>query len=121
MGRCEVGRGSVRRAAIDRVVRPRPCVVGHHTMKLPAGSRPYPCDSLSNLNPSSPSTSSIDSIPDLIPVEDIPLPGESSTIGPTDITFTPLDPIDETRVIDSAISLLAFWSDRIEDKVYGGR
>ena len=130
------GEGACVGQPIDRAVRLRPCVRGHHIMKLPAGSRPYPCDSLSSLNPNSP-TSSIGSIPDLEPVEDIPLPGETSTIGSAHITFTPLDPSDETQVIDSAISLLAFLirqespADRsatlnrvlreIEDKVQGGR
>ena len=121
MDRCEAGRASVCEVTHGPGSQPTAAVtVGLHTMKLPAGSRLYPCDSLSSLNPSSPSASSDGSMPDLIPdliptgnqvpggnlvpVEDIPLPGEYSAADLSGITITP---INETRVIDSAISLLA--------------
>ena len=70
----------------------------------------------------------------LVPVEDIPLPGEYSAADLSGITIAPAN---ESRIIESAISLLAFLirqeplADRhivlhrvlkeIEDKVYGGR
>ena len=79
--------------------------MGLHTMKHPAGSRLYPCVSLSSLNPSSPSVSSDASMPDLIPdlvptgdqvpgenpvpVEDIPLPGKYSATDLSGIMITP--------------------------------
>ena len=70
----------------------------------------------------------------LVPVEDIPLPGEYSAADLAGITIAPSN---ESRVIESAISLLAFLIRQesrpnrhivlhrvlkeIEEKVYGGR